>query len=95
MEEGSMFHIEYNPTAFKRGVTEDDIRFAFNAILFDHPFAGLGDKNLLIGLDRRLNPIEILYNENEDRTITVFHAMRCRKAWLKFVNLEENHEKND
>ncbi|MDR1250387.1 MAG: hypothetical protein LBK63_13950 [Treponema sp.] len=47
--------IEFNPFAFNCGVTEADIRFE-------------EEKNLLIGFDVRLNPIEILYNEINDHT---------------------------
>jgi hypothetical protein len=41
------------------------------------PVAGDEEKNLLIGLDRQLNPLEILYNEVDGNTVDVFHAMRC------------------
>ena len=37
----------------------------------------------------RLNPLEILYNEIDNYTVNVFHAMKCRKAWRDLVNLEE------
>ena len=81
--------VEFNPSAFKHGVAEDDIRFAFDNKLFDHPVANHEEKNLLIGLDIRLNPLEILYNEIDDTTVNVFHAMKCRKAWRNLANLEE------
>ncbi|MCL2381226.1 MAG: hypothetical protein FWC64_06490 [Treponema sp.] len=81
--------VEFNPSAFKHGVTEEDIRFAFDNRLFDHPLAGHEEKNLLIGLDRRLNPLEILYNEIDDYTVNVFHAMKCRKAWRNLASLEK------
>jgi hypothetical protein len=89
MEQGGQLNVECNPSAFKHGVTEADIRFAFENRLFDHPVAHEGDKNLLIGLDTRLNPLEILYNEIDDHTVNVFHAMKCRKAWRNLANLEE------
>jgi hypothetical protein len=82
-------NVRCNPSAFKHGITEADIRFAFDNILFDHPVAGHEEKNLLIGLDRQLNPIEILYNEVNNDTVNVFHAMKCRKAWRSIANLEE------
>ena len=90
MEKGLKLNVECNPSAFKHGVTEADIRFAFDNKLFDHPVARQEEKNLLIGFDRQLNPLEILYNEIDDHTVNVFHAMKCRKAWRKLVNLEEN-----
>jgi hypothetical protein len=79
--------IEFNPSAFKHGVTEADIRSAFDNKLFDHPVARQEEKNLLIGFDERLNPIEILYNEINDHTVNVFHSMKCRKAWRHIADL--------
>ena len=81
--------VEVNPSAFKHGITEEDIRFAFDNKLFDHPVAHQAEKNLLIGLDKHLNPLEILYNEIDDHTVNVFHAMKCRKAWRDLAKLEE------
>jgi hypothetical protein len=87
-QEGKL-NVECNPSAFKHDVTEEDIRFAFDNKLFDHPVAHQEGKNLLIGLNRQLNPIEILYNEIDEQTVNVFHAMRCRKAWRNLANLEK------
>ncbi|MCL2187115.1 MAG: hypothetical protein FWB86_14890 [Treponema sp.] len=89
MEREGKLIVECNPSAFKHGVTEEDIRFAFDNKLFDHPIAHEEGKNLLIGLDKRLNPLEIMYNEIDDNTVNVFHAMKCRKAWRDLANLEE------
>jgi hypothetical protein len=73
--------IEFNPSAFKHGVTEADIRWAFDTARYDGWFnEGEGpDKNkyLLIGFDRNGNPLEILYNIIDEKTINVFHAMKC------------------
>jgi hypothetical protein len=89
MDEGQavVLEIVFNPSAFKHGVTAEDIRFAFDNKLFDHPVAGEEEKHLLIGFDPRLNPLEILYNEITDRKVNVFHAMKCRKAWRKLANI--------
>jgi hypothetical protein len=87
--------IECNPSAFKHRVTLEDIRSAFDNRLFERPIAGQEDKNLLIGLDRHLIPLEILYNEIDEETVHVFHAMKCRKAWRDLVYMEENYGKND
>jgi hypothetical protein len=42
-------------------------------------------KNLLIGFDSNGNPLEILYNVLEGDRINVFHAMKCRRAYLVFL----------
>jgi hypothetical protein len=73
--------IEYNQAAFKHGATETDIRYAFEHSIFDHPVAGEDNKHLLIGFDTNANLLEILYNVIGDQHISVFHAMKCRKAW--------------
>jgi len=89
MGQDGKLNVECNPSAFKHGITEEDIRFAFDNKLFDHPIAQQEEKNLLIGLDMQLNPIEILYNEIDDNTVNVFHAMKCRKAWRDLAKLED------
>jgi hypothetical protein len=83
MDEGIIF----KPTAFKHDIAEADIRHAFDRLLFDHVMPGEEGKNLLIGLDRSGNPLEILYNVLDDDTINVFHAMKCRKAYRVLINL--------
>ena len=89
MDLSGKLNVEFNPSAFKHGVSEEDIRFAFDNKLFDHPVANHVERNLLIGFDRQLNPLEILYNEIDDSTVNVFHAMKCRKAWRDLAKLEE------
>jgi hypothetical protein len=56
---------EFNPAAFKHGVTEADIRWAFDTAVYDGWFnKGEGqdkDRYLLIGFDRNGSPLEILW----------------------------------
>ena len=88
--------IVYKPSAFKHGILEEDIRKAFELRIFDQVMSGEEDKNLLIGLDRNGNPLEIMYNVLNDDVINVFHAMRCRKAYHIFLNdVKEADERND
>jgi len=81
--------IEFNESAFKHGVTEEDIRYAFTHNVFDHPVAGEEEKNLLIGFDANANVLEILYNVIGDQRISVFHAMKCRKNWRSYAEEQE------
>ena len=81
--------IEFNDAAFKHGVSETDIRYAFAHVVFDHPVAGENEKNLLIGFDTKANLLEILYNVIGEQRINVFHAMKCRKAWRFLVKEQE------
>jgi uncharacterized DUF497 family protein len=85
--------IEFNPTAFKHGVSEADIRMAFDTAKYDG-FLGEDDpdaenKHLLIGFDRKANLIEILYNVIADDRIRVFHTMKCRSAFIRLLEHEE------
>ena len=80
--------IRFSESAFKHGVSEADIRWAFKTIKYDAILEETGwtDKHLLIGFDRSADLIEILYNDIDDNTVRVFHAMKCRnsfKALLK------------
>ena len=38
---------------------------------------------------RRLNPLEILYNEIDEDNVNMFHAMSYRKAWCNLAKLED------
>jgi hypothetical protein len=79
--------IEFNPAAFKHGVTEADIRRAFDTVVYDGWFnQGEGqdkDRYLLVGFDR--HPLEILYNMVDDKMVNVFHAMKCRNRYYNLL----------
>jgi hypothetical protein len=79
-------NIECKPSAFKHGVTEADIHWAFSTARYDLPVESDEDKRLLIGFDYVGNPIEILYNELDDGRINVFHAMPCRNIYISLLN---------
>jgi uncharacterized DUF497 family protein len=81
--------IEFNPAAFKHGVSETDIKMAFDTAKYDG-FLDKGDpdaqnKHLLIGFDRKANLIEVLYNVIADGKVRVFHAMKCRSAFIQLL----------
>jgi hypothetical protein len=73
--------IEFSQSAFKHGITEKSIRYAFAHSIADFPVAGEEEKNLLIGFDQNANVLEIFYNVVGEQRINVFHAMKCRKIW--------------
>jgi hypothetical protein len=79
--------IECNDAAFKHGVSEADIRWAFKTFVFEEPVDGEANKYLLIGFDRAGNLLEILFNQIDANTVNVFHAMKCRKAWREMAGL--------
>jgi uncharacterized DUF497 family protein len=87
--------IKFNKAAFKHGITEADIRMAFDNVLYDERLDdsdGEDDINaryLLIGFDRNANLLEILYNVIDDDTLKVFHAMRCSNTFLPLIKNKE------
>ncbi len=76
----------FNDSAFKHGITEDDIRRAFVRPLFDGLIEGFDNKFLLTGFDTCGNMLEIMYNLVDEHTVYIFHAMRCRKAFRMLRN---------
>ena len=90
--------IEFNPSAFKHGITEAAIRHVIINVIYDDIWDDAMDKHLLIGFDNIGNLLEIMYNVIDDHSINVFHAMKCRKIYERLLNTEnweESHAKND
>jgi hypothetical protein len=80
----------FRDSAFIHGLTEADIRHAFETCCFVGLYQNRTNVLLLLGFDMNANPVEILYNELADDGINVFHAMPCQK---KFYHLFEEGEK--
>ncbi|GMO48770.1 MAG: hypothetical protein Pg6C_11420 [Treponemataceae bacterium] len=78
---------EFNPSAFKHGATEADIRHAYETMVYEAALAEFPDKYAVIGFDTRGNPLEILYNPMDGDTINVFHAMKVRGTFLAELGL--------
>ena len=83
--------IKFSKSALKHGISEADIRMAFDNVLYDERLDesdGKGEldaRYLLIGFDRSANPVEVLYNVIDDDTLRVFHAMKCRNIYLPLI----------
>jgi len=80
--------IVFVPSAFKHAVSEENIRW----VLLNHIADGVIEeddetKYLSVGFDKTGNLLEIMYNYIDEKTIKVFHAMKCRKLFYK--KLEE------
>ncbi|MCL2233414.1 MAG: hypothetical protein FWB99_10115 [Treponema sp.] len=73
-----MLEFVFVPSAFKHGVTEEDIRHAHKTMIYEGPLEGYGNKCAFVGFNRVGNPIEVFYNPIGDDTIKIFHAMRSR-----------------
>jgi hypothetical protein len=88
------FVIEFNSEAFKHGAGEADIRRAFDTAVYDGLLDEADDddardKYLLIGFDRKANPLEVLYNVMGDHHVNVFHAMPCRNIYHHLLKPED------
>jgi len=83
--------IEFVPSAFRHGFTEEDIRRVLSNSLVDGVMEEDDETTrVAIGFDRAVNVLlEVMYHELEDETALVFHAMECRKKWLVNLGLEE------
>ena len=77
------FEIIFMQSAFRHGVTEADIRWAFNTVEFDELILGFENKYRLLGFNTKGNLIEVLYNLINDHRVNVFHAFPCSDAFLK------------
>jgi hypothetical protein len=78
----------FRESALKHGVTEADIRSAFENYLTIRQFQERENVYLLIGFDLNANPIEILYNEFGGNGVNVFHAMPCQSRFLRLLEEE-------
>jgi len=76
--------IVFVPSAFKHKISEENICW----VLLHHLVDGVieeGDetKYLSIGFDKTGNLLEIMYNFVDEKTIKVFHAMKCRRQFYE------------
>jgi hypothetical protein len=85
--------IEFNEAAFNHEVSKVDILWAFDNAKYDGWFNEREQKDqyLLIGFDRKGNPLEIMYNIIDNETISIFHAMPCRSLFFHLLPEEENN----
>jgi hypothetical protein len=78
----------FRDSAFKHNLTEADIRHAFETCCYAEQYQNITNVILLLGFDLNANPVEILYNF-ENNGINVFHAMPCRKQFFHLFKREE------
>jgi uncharacterized DUF497 family protein len=77
--------IEFNPAAFKHGMSEADIQHAVDTFIYEDPLDEFENKYLVIGFDTKGLLLEVMYNIIDEASINVFHAMPCRKAFYRFL----------
>jgi hypothetical protein len=81
--------IKYTESAFRHGISKENISHAVKTKVYDAPLVAFLNKNVLIGFDIAGNPLEVMYNPDDDDvyTINVFHAMKARKSYLAKLGL--------
>jgi hypothetical protein len=84
-----VLNITFVDSAFKHGVTKDDICHAFETQKYEELMPGEANKFLVLGFDRAGNPLEVMYNETGEDAIMVFHAMPCRSQYRELLE-EQN-----
>jgi len=77
--------IVFVPSAFKHGVTKEDIYQAHKTIIYEGPLEGYENKYAFIGFNLAGNPIEVFYNPIDNDTIKVFHAMNSRDSIIEQI----------
>jgi hypothetical protein len=83
--------VQINESALRHDITEEDILRALSLPLVDRLMPQYKNKYLLIGFDRNSNLLEIMYNIRTDGTYNVFHAMKCRKEFYRYVEESRYH----
>jgi len=78
--------VEFNQSAFRHGVSKEDILHALETKTYDVSIGELPAKNLVVGFDCSGNPLELLYNPIDDDGIYVFHAMKLRDSTIKLID---------
>jgi len=78
--------IEFNLSAFKHGITEAAIRHAIINVIYDDIWDDAADKHLLMGFDNNGDLLEIMYNDIDEHSINVFHAMKCRSIYYRLLS---------
>jgi hypothetical protein len=69
-------------SAFKHGVTKEDIYHAYKTMILKGFLEGYNNKCAFIGFNCVGNPIEVFYNPIGNDTIKVFHAMGCQSRTI-------------
>jgi hypothetical protein len=78
--------IKYAQSAFKHNCTRADIIHAVMTPLYNDILDEYEGKYLLLGFDRSMNVLEIIYNYIDRQAIRVFHAMKCRNTFLALLD---------
>ena len=79
--------VQFNPSAFKHGFTEADIRKVIETKIYEGQLEDFENKFTVVGFDTAGNLLEIMYNIIDSVSINIFHAMKCRKSVLNQIKI--------
>ena len=77
--------VEFNEAAFRHDISREDILHAFQHYGYDGPVEKFENKYIRLGFDRAGNLLELIYNEVDDYTDIIFHAMKCRNIYYHLL----------
>jgi hypothetical protein len=75
--------IEITESALKHGKTKDDILSVLENIVYDEMIDDDPEKTLSVGFDINARLTELISHEAEEQHLVVFHAMPCRKEYVR------------
>jgi hypothetical protein len=75
--------VEILPSAYRHGQDKKDILSALENSIYDETLENDPNKTLAVGYDRNAVLLEIIFHVLSDEHIVVFHAMPCRKHYIK------------
>jgi hypothetical protein len=81
--------VRARPTSEGRVPAGYDDTAVYDGLLDEPDDDDAQDKYLLIGFDRKANPLEVLYNFISDHHVNVFHAMPCRNIYHHLLKPED------
>ena len=80
---GSSVVVEIIPSAYKHGQSNEDILSVLERSIYDETLETDPNKTLSIGYDKNAKLLEVIFHVLSDEHIVVFHAMPCRKHYIK------------
>jgi hypothetical protein len=61
------------------------VETALSTALLDELMEGFDNKYLAVGFDMNRNLIEVMYNLADEDIANIFHAMKCRREFLRML----------
>jgi len=77
--------IVFTESAFYHGFTAEDIHHVMTYPLVDRLMDKHINKYLVLGFNPKGNLLEIMYNLVDAEIANVFHVMKCRKGYYKYL----------